>query len=200
MENFDILSDTSIVVDEPELLKQLINNAENVEVLWRLTDDSEPNYFTLRTMSSGKLEKYISLMDLLEDFMRANSEINKFDLFFAYMVRYVTKKDINNPEDKIILDKYLCLYLKISKLINLIRSTPTFLEKISYIKLTPTQCRKPYANHWGIYYSDPQYDKDSDLIELLMACAYKKELSCTQDEYLKYIYELNINLDFKESI
>ena len=60
MQSFELIDDDN----DDEYLTTLSNNLSGVEKLWRLTDESEPNYFTLRILK-GTLEESVSLLHLL---------------------------------------------------------------------------------------------------------------------------------------
>ncbi|GEM_PF-4626943 len=196
MNDFDLLQDLPreyIEVDS-KALENFIENVDNVTKLWRLTDSKEPNFFSLRMLErSKKLETYVSLMELLQEFIQANSNINEFDLFFAYMVRNVRKLDKIVDKDK--LNELSSLYLDIKLIISRARSTPIFLEKIDKIKIDISQRRKPFLQHWQLYYADPSYCEDKDIIDLLMSCSLQNPIyiKSESDEYLDYIYNLNLN-------
>lgn len=185
------LSDTHSVVDE--VLARFEADLAGVEKLWRITDLRAPNYFTLRTLRNGTLEEEISLMDMLSEFIENNTTIDKFDLFFCYMVRYkLHKKYPKHYEDLINLNS---VYLEINRLIQTVRSTPDFFEKISYIKITPGNEEKPFCQHWELKYTDPRYDKDKDIINLLSSCcrnnpAYIADIKA----YLEMIYSIDVNM------
>lgn len=185
MTGFDLLADSQDVIEDEEPLKSFISNLSGVDKLWRITDLSKPNYFKLRPRDRGK----ISLMDMLADFIKDNNSVDEFDLFFNFMV--INKLKRNHPEHLSELLNLNSVYLKINLLIQTVRSTPDFFEKISYIKLTPGNEEKPYCQHWEMLYTDPKYDEDQDLINLLERCCQKSgNFPKVTEEYIDYIYKL----------
>lgn len=185
MSGFDLLADAHELIEDEEPLKSFVSNLNGVEKLWRITDLSKPNYFKLRPIDQGK----ISLMDMLSDFTDNNSTVNEFDLFFYFMVIHKLKR--KHPKHLEQLLNLNSVYLKINLLIQTIRSTPDFFKKISYIKLTPGNEEKPYCQHWEMLYTDPKYDEDKDLINLLERCCEKSHnFPSVTEEYIDYIYKL----------
>lgn len=192
MQSFELIDDDN----DDEYLTTLSNNLSGVEKLWRLTDESEPNYFTLRILK-GTLEESVSLLHLLSGFIYINHSINDFDLFFCYMVRNKKKRKLSNKKHVIEMLNYNSMYISTNLLIQRARSSSTFKEKIHYIQLTIGQEDKPNAQHWDLKYTDPTYDKDEDLINLLMSCCFKKEL-LPDLEYLNHIF--NLDLSYEKNI
>lgn len=195
MNDFDLITDLpeEFVEKDTEELVEFIENLRGVEKLWRLTDLKEPNFFSLRIMNNGKLEKYVSLMDLMQEFIEANPLITEFDLFLAYMVRDVRK--LNQLTDRLKLNGLSTLYLNTNLLIKRARSTTIFLEKINKIKFDTNQRREPFLQHWQLYYIDPINCQDKDIIDLLISCSVKNPLSIlpNEDDYLNYIYGVDLN-------
>jgi hypothetical protein len=192
MQSFELIDDDN----DDEYLTTLSNNLSGVEKLWRLTDESEPNYFTLRILK-GTLEESVSLLHLLSGFIYINHSINDFDLFFCYMVRNKKKRKLSNKKHVIEMLNYNSMYISTNLLIQRARSSSTFKEKIHCIQLTIGQEDKPNAQHWDLKYTDPTYDKDEDLINLLMSCCFKKEL-LPDLEYLNHIF--NLDLSYEKNI
>lgn len=195
LDSFDLLDIEDEVEEEKsendKKFDEFKENLEGIERLWRLADTNEPNFFTLRTLK-GKLEETISLMDILPEFIELNKHIpDLFDLFFGYMVRCKKKRKIPKHLDEI--KNYKSMYIEIQTLINMVRSTPDFLNKISYIKITPGQEEKPFCHHWDLKYTDPNYDKDNDLIDLLSACCvHKAPKPKDMNEYIDMIFSNEI--------
>lgn len=187
MSDFDLLADSEESIEDDEPLKSFVENLSNVDRLWRITDLREPNFFKLKPRDRGK----ISLMDMLKEFIDDNKDISDFDLFFRYMVEHKLKRKF--PEHQDILLNLNSVYLKIDLLIQTIRSTPDFLKKLSYIKISLGQEHKPYCQHWDMEYTDTTYDQDRDLINMLERCCVKNEsMPTTTLEYIAYIYGLTI--------
>lgn len=184
----DLITDLDENFQESEEIQNFIRNLDGVDKLWRLTDLSEPNFFTLRDIDKGK----ISLVDILPEFIEANNHLNFFDFSFCHLVRNVRKW--KNPKNIDFLLNSNCLYLMVNKIIQRVRSDDSFKEKISYIAITPGQEEKPLSHHWDLAYSDPKYDKDKDLIDLLMSCCeLNPDFSVRTLEYITYIYSLTLN-------
>lgn len=192
MQSLELIDDDN----DDEYLTTLSDNLSGVEKLWRLTDEDEPNYFTLRILR-GTLEESISLLHLLSGFIYINQHINDFDLFFCYMVRNKKKRKLSNKDHVIEMLNYNSMYISTDLLIQRARSSSVFKEKILCIQLTIGQEDKPNAQHWDLKYTDPKYDKDKDLINLLMSCCFKTEL-LPDVEYLKHIF--NIDLCYQKNI
>jgi len=196
MSGFDLIGDMDEVVEELPEIQQFIANLDGVDKLWRLTDLTAPNFFTLRPIDKGK----ISLVDILQNYLVANQQIQLFDFSFCHIVRKVRKWKLDNSEHFPQLINSNCLYLKINEVKQRVRSESSFREKISYIAITPGTENKPLrhlSHHWDLVYSDPKYDQDKDLIELLMSCCeLNPDFSIRSLEYLKYIYGLDLNTNF----
>lgn len=187
MQSFELIDDEE---NNEEYLTTLSANLNGVEKLWRLTDENEPNYFTLRVLRSGP-EESVSLLHLLDRFIYINQPLDDFDLFFCYMVRNKKNRKLTNQKHVDEMLAYNSMYISTNLLIQRARSSSDFHKKIQYIQLTIGQEEKPNAQHWDLKYTDPKHDKDKDLIDLLMSCCFKKELAPTLD-YLKYIFEINV--------
>ena len=188
MQGFELIDDNE--ESNEDYLATLSANLSGVEKLWRLTDENEPNYFTLRTLRRG-LEKSIRLLHLLNGFIYLNKPINDFDLFFCYMVRNKKNRHLADQEHVDEMLAYNSMYISTNLLFQRVRSSSDFHKKIQCIQLTMGQEDKPNAQHWDLKYIDPKYDKDKDLINLLMSCCFKSDLPPTL-EYLKYIFEINL--------
>lgn len=184
----DLITDLDENIQEADGIQNFINNSSGVDKLWRLTDLTAPNFFTLRPIDKGK----ISLVDILPDFIQANNHLNIFDFSFCHLVKNVRKW--KNPKN---LDQLLdsnCLYLITEQIIQRARSDDSLREKISYIAITPGQEEKPLSHHWDLVYSAPEHDKDKDLIDLLMSCCeLNPDFSVRTVEYINYIYALTLN-------
>ena len=187
MQSFELIDDEE---NNEEYLTTLSANLNGVEKLWRLTDENEPNYFTLRVLRSGP-EESVSLLHLLDKFIYINQSLDDFDLFFCYMVRNKKKKKLTNQEHVDEMLAYNSMYISTNLLIQRARSSSDFHKKIQCIQLTIGQEEKPNAQHWDLKYTDPKHDKDKDLIDLLMSCCFKKDLVPTLD-YLKYIFGIDV--------
>lgn len=174
-------------------LDRLIKDLNGIEKLWRLTDDNQANYFTL-VLRNGQLEECISLMDLLKEFIDLNKEVNIFDLFFCYMVRIKKKRKLTRKDHFSEMLNYNSMYLATNLLINRARSSYDFHDKIEYIRVSPGQEEKPFSHHWDLKYTDPNHDKDPDLIRLLMGCCIKNEIPCNE-QYLNYIFDLDLKYE-----
>lgn len=193
MSDFDLIGDVEEPVEDPPEIQQFISNLDGVDKLWRLTDLTAPHFFKLRPIDRGK----ISLVDILKDFIDANTEIELFDFSFCHIARNVRKWKIDNVKHLPQLIQANCLYLVVNEIIQRVRSERSFIEKISYISITPGQEDKPLSHHWDLAYSDPKYDQDKDLIELLMSCCeLNPDFSIRSLEYLEYIYGLDLNTNF----
>ncbi|QNX72852.1 hypothetical protein [Acinetobacter seifertii] len=190
MLDFDLLGDEE---ESVEGLIKLIADLDGVERLWRLTDETMDSYFTL-AVRNGELEESISLMNLLNDFIELNSSIDLFDLFFCYIVRIKKNRKIHKKAHRTQMLAYNSMYLSTKLLINRVRSSYDFHDKVEYIKVTPGHEEKPFSQHWDLKYTDPKFDKDEDLIKLLVGCCFKKEMACN-DDYLKYIFDLELKYD-----
>lgn len=192
MPEFDLIEDIE-EVQELDDIERFLAPLQGVDKLWRLTDLNAPNFFTLRPIDKGK----ISLIDILEDFIQANNQIKLFDFSFCHLVRNVRKWKIENPKHYNQLIASNCLYLVVNEIKQRVRSVDSFRQKISYISISPGQETKPLSQHWDLVYSDPKYDKDEDLIELLMSCCVlNPDEFCSTREFLEYIYGLELNTNF----
>ena len=184
----DLITDLDEDFQESEEIQNFISNLNGVDKLWRLTDLAAPNFFTLRDIDKGK----ISLVDILPDFIQANNHIDFFDFSFCHLVKNVRKW--KNPKHIDFLLNSNCLYLIVHQIIQRARSDDSFRAKISYIAITPGQEEKPLSHHWDLVYSDPKYDKDKDLIDLLMICCQlNPDFSIRTVEYINHIYALTLN-------
>lgn len=196
MSDFDLINDIEESIEESQEIQEFLSHLEGVDRLWRLTDLTAPNFFTLRPIDKGK----ISLIDILPAFINANSDINLFDFSFCHLVRNIRKWKLDRPDHLVNLVNSNCLYLVISEIVQRARSDSSFREKISYIAITPGHENRPLkdlSNHWDLVYADPEYDKDEDLIELLMSCCeLNPDSSIRSEQYLEYIYQLELNTSF----
>lgn len=195
MVDLDLLADIPEfkIEDSPEL-QRFKENIGIIERLWRLTDEKAPNYFYLRRDKDGNLkEKSVSMLDLYERFLIINEGIENFDLYFSYMVRVRRNKSLSSKGDKKEMLRQSSLYLEVQEVINKIRSTPEFLLLLDKISITGNNTNfLPFGQHWDIFYTSPEHDKDKNLIEMLMSCSKMKKVS-DKEEYLKHIFSLNIN-------
>lgn len=196
MEDFELIDDEGVGDNQEDYITTLSNSLQGVEKLWRLTDEKEPNYFTLRHLKSG-LESTISLLHLLDIFIYINQPINDFDLFFCYMVRNKKKRKLTNEKHIEEMLGYNSMYIVTNLLFQRARSSSDFQKKIEFIRLTIGQEDKPNAQHWDLGYTDPKYDKDKDIIDLLMSCCFKKE-DAPDLSYLNYIFGINLNYENDE--
>ncbi|MDR0067802.1 hypothetical protein RFX60_11005 [Acinetobacter sp. 11520] len=200
MSDFDLITDIDESVEESPEIQEFLSHLDGVDKLWRLTDLTAPNFFTLRSIDKGK----ISLINILPDFIDANADINLFDFSFCHLVRDIRRWKLNRPDHFEYLLNSNCLYLVISEIIQRVRSNSSFREKISYIAITPGQESKPLSHlshHWDLVYADPKYDKDEDLIELLMSCCeLNPDVSIRTKDFLEYIYQLELNTTFHNAL
>lgn len=183
----DLVADLDDSYEDPPEIKNFLSNLEGVTKLWRLAEFNAPNFFKLRPFDKGK----ISLVDILPEYIEANSEINLFDFSFAHLVRNVRKWKQSKDIEKILNSN--CLYLVVNQIAQRVRSDKSFMKKISYIAITPGQEEKPLSHHWDLVYTDEKYDSDQELIDLLMSCCeLNPDFSIKNGEYVEYIYSLNL--------